>query len=235
VMGFAPAPQVERVVNYAHKNGLHNFAALIPEGAYGNLVAEAFRTAVERNGDNIISLEIYNPGHLDGLTAVKNLAAQRESIDALFLPAGGDDLVSIVGQLASVGFTPGKPRLIGTGLWDVADLGHKISFLDGGWFAAPDPNARRNFTTAYVKAYGSEPPRLVTLAYDATALAATLAKKGGRFDRTALTNPNGFAGVDGIFRLESAGLVERGLAVLEVTDVGGRVVDPAPVSFAVSP
>jgi len=34
-------------------------------------------------------------------------------------------------------------------------------------------------------------------------------KRGGAFDTAALTNPNGFAGLDGIFRLNYEGTVER--------------------------
>ena len=152
----------------------------------------------------------------------------------MLVAEGGEDLALIAGQLAGAGFNRKQIRLIGTGLWDTADIGH-IDFLDGGWYAAPDPRARQNFLKSYLKAYGQPPPRLVTLAYDATALAALLAKQGSRFDRAALTNPNGFAGVDGIFRLTEDGLVERGLAMLEVTPQGGRVIDSAPVTFASPP
>jgi hypothetical protein len=38
--------------------------------------------------------------------------------------------------------------------------------------------------------------------------------------------------VDGLFRLRPGGVAERGLAVLEVTPEGTRVLDPAPSSFA---
>jgi len=48
-----------------------------------------------------------------------------------------------------------------------------------------------------------------------------------------MTNPSGFEGLDGLFRLRANGLVERGLAVLEVAPTGARVVDPAPPSFDV--
>ena len=70
------------------------------------------------------------------------------------------------------------------------------------------------------------------LVMPATALVALLAKQGGHFDRAALTNPSGFAGVDGIFRLTQQGTVDRGLAVLEVNSGGSRVIDSAPATFA---
>jgi hypothetical protein len=44
--------------------------------------------------------------------------------------------------------------------------------------------------------------------------------------------PDGFAGVDGIFRFRPGGEVDRGLAVIEVTPEGTSVADPAPQSFA---
>jgi hypothetical protein len=47
-----------------------------------------------------------------------------------------------------------------------------------------------------------------------------------------LTNPSGFAGIDGVFRFRLEGTNERGLAVLRVTPSGGQVISPAPKSFA---
>ncbi len=111
-------------------------------------------------------------------------------------------------------------------------LARQSSLLVGGWYAAPDPAARQRFIDVYTTTYGQAPPRLATLAYDATALAAVLAKRGSQFDQVSLTNPNGFAGLDGVFRLTSRGLVERGLAVLEVGSDGAHVVDPAITTFA---
>ena len=49
-----------------------------------------------------------------------------------------------------------------------------------------------------------------------------------RFTEAALTDPNGFSGVDGIFRFRDDGSTDRGLAVLQVSATGFTVVDPAP-------
>ena len=231
VMGFAPGTQVDRIVAYAHTHGGHNFAAITPKGAYGDLVAETFRMAIGHNGDQLVDSETYDPTRRDSEVAVNAIAMKRDQIDTLFLPEGGADLSAIANQLTKAGFDSKHIHLIGTGLWDVPETG-RIEFLAGGWYAAPDPHARKNFVKAYTKTYGQEPPRLATLAYDATALAALIAKQGGHFDRAALTNPSGFAGMDGIFRLTSDGIVERGLAVLQVTSGGDHVVDPAPSNFS---
>jgi branched-chain amino acid transport system substrate-binding protein len=46
-----------------------------------------------------------------------------------------------------------------------------------------------------------------------------------------LTNPSGFAGIDGVFRFKPDGTNERGLAVRRVAAGGGQIVSPAPRSF----
>lgn len=223
VMGFAPAPQVDRIVSYAAAQGAKRFAALIPQGPYGVLVQRQFEMAVSKAGGTVVAVE--------GAHQVSAIAQRKNEIDALFLPLGGAELRRVAGQLSSVGFSKQRVKLLGTGLWDEADVGKGEPFLAGAVYAAPEPEKRAAFTAAYQQGYGQQPPRLATLAYDATALAAVLARSGGRFDRIAITNPSGFAGLDGIFRFAPDGHVERGLAVHELTPEGSKIVEPSPASF----
>ncbi|MBT7526485.1 MAG: hypothetical protein HN658_04225 [Rhodospirillales bacterium] len=51
------------------------------------------------------------------------------------------------------------------------------------------------------------------------------------FSANALTAANGFSGADGIFRLMTDGLVQRGLAVVEIRSRRFSVVSPAPLTF----
>ena len=62
---------------------------------------------------------------------------------------------------------------------------------------------------------------------------AALARTQGanRFSSETLTNPSGFAGIDGLFRFRSDGTNERGLAVMKVTTGGGVQVAGSPKSF----
>ena len=48
----------------------------------------------------------------------------------------------------------------------------------------------------------------------------------------ALTDPNGFYGRDGLFRLTSDGLADRKLAILRVDPTGVTVIDEPPRTFA---
>lgn len=153
------------------------------------------------------------------------------AFDALLIPDGGQRLLTLSPLLTYFKIDPSQVKIMGTGLWDEPVVASEQSLL-GGWFAAPEPGPRASFTRQYVDTYGYNPPRLATLAFDSAALAAVLARQGGgRYDFRTLTSPSGFAGVDGIFRFNTDGLIQRGLAVLEVTPDGAKVVDPAPTTF----
>ncbi len=151
---------------------------------------------------------------------------------AVLIAEGGQTLREVAALLPFFDVDPGPVRILGTGLWDEPGLGRELALV-GGWFAAPAPEARAGFEQRFADLYGQRPPRLATLAYDATAMAAALARTGDPrpYEPQDLTNPNGFAGIDGIFRLLPNGQTERGLAVIEVTRRGFLVIDPAPQTF----
>lgn len=154
--------------------------------------------------------------------------------DAVLLPAGGNEVLQLAPLLAFYDIDPGRVKLLGTWLWDDVSLGTEPTMV-GGWFAAPSPKARTDFVDRFKTAYGHEPDRLATLAYDSVALAAILARESAvgedAFALDALTTPNGFVGMDGIFRLRPSGEVQRGLAVLEIRRGGFRELEPAPETF----
>lgn len=159
--------------------------------------------------------------------------------DMVLLAAGGDQAIEIGGLLAHYDVDFRKIKLMGTGLFDDEDLGREAT-LAGAWYAAPPTSLRAKFERDYRDIYGESPVRVASLAYDATALAAILAITGVRergmpaFDQFSLTNSNGFSGIDGIFRFGTNGIVERGLAVLEVQRAERPVVAPAPETFMLS-
>jgi ABC-type branched-subunit amino acid transport system substrate-binding protein len=156
--------------------------------------------------------------------------------DAVLIAAGRENAIAISNLLSHYDLTPRRVKRLGTGLFDDPSLAGEIT-LNGAAFAAPSPQSREKFEVRYQEIYGTPAPRLASLAYDATALAAVLAHRGIQlygqpdFSTTAITNPNGFAGIDGIFRFLSNGTVERGLAILEFNS--GKIVeiDPAPTTF----
>ena len=182
------------------------------------------REELEKNDDEVSKLALKR---LENLQTIGDLP-----FDALLIADGGKRLQSVAALLPFYDIDPSKVRMLGTGQWDVPGLGAEPALL-GGWYAAPDPGARTAFDAQYQEAYGGAPVRLATLAYDATALAAVLARVEGGPDFSAATlmSPSGFDGRDGIFRFLSSGVAERGLAVMQVRQRDARVIQKAPATF----
>ena len=232
LMGFLPRQEIERVTAFARAKGVSRFAALAPRSPYGEIAVEALRAATQGDGASVERVDYYDPAQPDLTPVVKRFAAAGHDYDALLLPEGGARLRALAPLLPYYDIDPEKVHFLGTGLWDEPGLAAEPA-LSGGWYAAPPPAPRADFEKRFQDLYRRAPPRLSTLGYDATALAAVLARgeHGADFSPAALTNPSGFAGVDGIFRLRPDGLVQRGLAVLEIHRDGNVVIDPAPETF----
>lgn len=96
--------------------------------------------------------------------------------DSVLLPDFGDRLLSIAPLLPYYDVDPGRVRFLGSALWEDSRVTREPALI-GAWFPAPPPEARSDFARRFREVYGREPPRLATLAYDAVALAAVLARK----------------------------------------------------------
>ena len=235
LMSYLASDEVNRIVAYAAQTGKRRFAALIPDTAYGKTVEPAFRAAVAKAGGEVTSLERYPNDGSGMLTSanrvfqsIKDAEAANEPIDALFVPAGKDHLAQLGSLLAYSGIGSGRLKLLGTSAWDIPMIDRGDQLI-GGWFAASDPAGWTAFTDKYSKSFGTVPPRLATLAYDAMSMAITLSAgpQPGRYSVANLTRPQGFTGVDGPIRLTEAGLTQRSLAVLEIEKYRSVGIDPA--------
>ena len=157
-----------------------------------------------------------------------------EGYQAVLMPEQGTLLRALAPLLPYYNVDITRIKLLGVSAWNNPRLTREPA-LRGGWFAAPEPTITRNFEDRYAAAFGAPPPRLASLAYDATLLSARLGstqRRRNRFSVNAITDPNGYFGADGLFRLNRDGSVERGLAILEIQPGGIQVIDPAPRSFA---
>jgi ABC-type branched-subunit amino acid transport system substrate-binding protein len=229
LLSFLPESDVNRIIEYAASTGKRSFAAMLPDNAYGNVVEAAFKQAVGRRGGRVVAFEKYGA---DRATAARNVANALGTADALFLADDGDSVVTVADALTAAGAKLKNIQLLGTGLWDNPRVFASPN-LQAGLYAAPDPSGFRSFSTRYRAKFGAEPVRTATLAYDAVALVAALARTQGpqRFSPDVLTNPSGFAGIDGLFRFRADGTNERGLAVMRVAAGGGQPVAGSPKSF----
>jgi branched-chain amino acid transport system substrate-binding protein len=235
LLSFLPESDVERIIGYAATQGKKSFAALVPDNAYGTVVEGAFKAAVGRRNGRVVALEHYPLDRAQMQGPARTVAQAANRADAIFIPDGADAVPTVVQALISSGIDTKRVQLLGTGLWEDAQI-FSSPALEGAWYAGPDSTGFRNFSARYRTRFGQDPVRTATLAYDAVALVAALIKTQGqqRFSEDVLTNPSGFTGIDGLFRFKQDGTSQRGLAVLRVSPTGGQVISPPPKAFGAS-
>jgi branched-chain amino acid transport system substrate-binding protein len=233
LLSFLPESDVDRIIGYAATQGKRSFAALVPDNAYGTVVEAAFKSVVAKRGGRVVALERYPLDKSAMQGSVRNVAtAASKGADAIFIADSADGVATAVQTLTASGIDTKKMQLLGTGLWEDAQIFSNPA-LDGAWYAGPDSTGFRNFSGRYRTKYGQDPVRTASLAYDAVALVAALVKTQGkqRFATEVLTNSSGFTGIDGLFRFRPDGTNQRGLAVLRVSPTGGQIVSPPPKGF----
>ena len=222
ILGFLPESQVNRVLEYAGNKGLKRIALIAPNDAYGQAVASVFDKSLKQralNNGGILRFDGAQPS-AENITRFSG----SNTFDAVLIAANAAQASEISKSI------PSNVQRLGTGLWDQVNSS-QYPGLAGAWYAASSPKLRQRFETKYRETYGESAPRLASLAYDAAALAVVLTRQGQGFGQNALLNPNGFSGIDGIFRFQPNGLNERGLAVLQIGSGTARIIQESPTSF----
>ena len=226
LMGFTPRESIERVIGYARTKGVARFAALTPNGVYGRRAGEAMIDIVDQAGGRLVGMQSFDRDAASIRAAITRLSAQG-AYDAILIADSGR-VAALAAPLLR------GPKILGTELWATeGDLGRTPS-LRGAWYAAASDVMFNQLRTRYRARYGAGPYRLASLGYDSVLLAVRIAKDwriGRPFPERALRDPGGFAGVDGAFRFDGHGVVERSLEVREVTATGSTVLSPAPRGF----
>ncbi len=231
-------------VSTAFNQSIMKYGGLMMQSEYYDREPSAMFEPVKRLTDyngRIAALEmekrrLREQGDEASMAALKRLEDSQAwggvDFEAVLLPEEGNLLRSLAPLLPYYDVDPRQVKFLGTGLWDNPEIMREPSLV-GGWFAAPSPESREVFAVSYEQTFGAKPPRIASLAYDGVMLAATLSDnpRGQRFRQPDITNPNGFFGIDGLFRFFPDGRNERGLSIIEVTSTGFEVIQPAPQSF----
>jgi branched-chain amino acid transport system substrate-binding protein len=226
LMGFTPGESIDRVVGYARSRGMARFAALTPNGIYGERAGRAMRDVVEHSGGRLVGMQGYDRDAASLRAAVTRVSAQG-AYDAI--------LIADSGRIAAVAAPMLRgTKIMGTELWGTeGDLGRTPS-LRGAWYATASDVMFNQLRTRYRARYGANPYRLASLGYDSVLLAVRIGKDwrvGRAFPERLLRDPGGFVGVDGAFRFDGSNIVERALEVREVTAAGSTMLSPAPKGF----
>lgn len=232
VMGHIPEQSVRRTVEYARANGSNNFAALVPEGDYGQKSFDALNNALRDYGGNLVGSARYARGNTSIVSAAQRLRAAG-GYDTVLIADGARLATQAAGELKSAGAS--GTRLLGTELWSGESALTRSAAIDGALFSAVSDGRYRRFADSYEQRFGSKPYRVSTLGYDAVLLTLRIARDwrvGRDFPERELFDRGGFLGVDGAFRFGRNGVAERAWEVRQVRGNEIVAVSNAPATFA---
>jgi len=237
IFGLLPDQQVRRVANFAVDHGVTHISALLPSNPYGAATIKPLVDAVSDAGYSVRPISYYPDNSVDLGTPAKHLAKDihqaQEPVQALFIAEGGSRIAQLQRALTESKISGLNLQMIGSGAWENPEILRYPNFY-GGIFATASLARYDEFSSHFTERYSYVPDRRASLAYDAAALAATLALKptGPDFTIGTLTSPIGYIGpANGLFRLLPDGTNERGMAVIQITSRGFKTIDKAPDSF----
>jgi ABC-type branched-subunit amino acid transport system substrate-binding protein len=231
LVGVVPEQSIARTVAYAAAHGSKRYAAIVPEGEYGQRAANALGDRVAAVGGVLVDIERYPRGASTIVGAANRLQA-KGGYDTVLI-ADGSRLSAIgAAQLKKAGAA--LPRLLGTELWSGEEDVARAAALRGAWFSAVSDGRWGRFASSYKSRFGAQPYRIATLGYDAVLLTLRVAHDwtpGKNFPISELSDPGGFLGVDGAFRFGPDGVAQRTMEVRQVGAGTVTVVSPAPTGF----
>jgi ABC-type branched-subunit amino acid transport system substrate-binding protein len=228
VMGHIPEQSIARSVEYARDNGADSFAILAPDGDYGVRADAALRSALSEYGGNLVASENYTRSNTSVVSAAGRLK-QRGGFDTILIADGGANSIRGAEAVKSAGL-----RILGTERWSGDSALLRSSALRGALFSAVSDARYAGFVRSYQERFGGQPYRVATLGYDAVLLTLRAAREwrfGRPFPTDVLFQSGGFDGIDGPFRFQRNGVIQRSMEVRRVTNGDVEVVSAAPKGF----
>jgi ABC-type branched-subunit amino acid transport system substrate-binding protein len=231
LFSYTPQEDTRRIVEFALSRGSRSFLAFLPASAEGSLREGVLRQLAGSAGANVQVIR-YERSVTSIGDAVKASAGLLPAADTIYIPEGGEIPNAIVQTIRRNSIDIVGKQLIGSGAWE--SVVFKEAQLEGALYPGRDLSRFSDFASRYQAAYGTKPNVWAALGYDAVTLSTNIIRSSGpnAFTPQVLENPNGFIGINGIFRLRSDGTAQRGLAIYQVERSGGRLLIPAPTSFA---
>lgn len=239
ILGTSFQNIASRLVGFGQSRGMQNFAVVYPSGLEGETARDAVAAAASGRGANLVASQPYS-------LSVEGIQAAAGPIAGSLLSGGAQAVILTDGPTGGLGFISEALRnngvsalqaqFMGMQQWDTSAETLGLPSLQGGVFAAPDPNLVAAFRGRYRTAYGESPHELAGLAFDGihavgAMIAEARANGGSPFSTQRLTEPSGFAGAYGPFRLLPNGTSQRNLAIVEVRDGAAVTIERAARSF----
>lgn len=204
IAGFAPEPQIDKIISYAIGKGKFNFAIIAPNNQYGRAIADITKSTVKSRDGIIIASELYDASGKDLEKSVARAinafeissklidpktkkakkdvtitTSDRSYPQVIMIPESGKTLSKIAAIIKQLNKDEKDFQLIGSNQWDDISTLNDYNLV-GGLFASPENEKFRNFESAYYQLYNKFPPRIASIAYDSVAVIAELIDKKQR-------------------------------------------------------
>ena len=151
--------------------------------------------------------------------------------DMVLIPEKGAKLKSAVAMFGYYDVYTPDVKFLGTSIWENSTLNGESTII-GSWYPVISRSHSNYFVNKYNYVFNERPQALYSLGYDAVALANAISKQDTSNYGAIITNPDGYVGINGMFRLFENGRNQHSLDIVEVTKEGEKVVDQAPDRFA---
>lgn len=239
LLGLTFDSKARRVVSHAIARGQRDIAVIHSADPAGRSGLSAASNAIAQFGGQFAGAFPYELSPQGISTEAPNIARQVNASGAsavVLTDDPGAGLVFLTPVLASAGLSSKSVQFLGLTNWDTPAEAAATPSMQGGIFAAPDPSVYGQFVNRYTSTYGASPHNLAGLAYDGIAAVGAMvqsarASGGGALTRAQITDPTGFAGVNGVFRFRQDGGNDRGLALVQLRDGQPTVIGRAPRNF----
>ena len=244
---LTPQSQINAIVPYAvEKLGARRFVVLYPQGTYGQTFMKLFQDKLAAYGDQVVTVDAYNPGQTDFGDIIKKLisrygefvndprkageiARSRQedvpvNIDAVFIPDTYSTVGLIAPQLRFYGIE--NVLLLGTNLWHsehLMELARKYvqgALVPDAFYLTSKRKQVVDFINHYEKKYQEKPGFFEAVAYDTAMMIFQTADqpevKSRKEFRDGLLNIRNYNGVTGLTSFRTNGEADKKLYLFRV-------------------
>lgn len=217
-----------RLLAYARSQGRSRVLAIVPEGASGDVAANAVLRAANDTGVVYSGVSTY-PFSQEGVqTSASSIVRDinQTGSDIAIISANPAGALPLLAQsLGEENLNTSRTLVMGLARWDLPTSTLSLITLQNGLFALPNIQAATDFSNRFQE-FAGIPPQLVTsVSYDAMKVVTTQVLSGtsDAFSQARLTSTT-FKGASGDFRLSASGQTRRSLAIAQVEDGSYSVV-----------
>ncbi|MDB9761652.1 penicillin-binding protein activator [Alphaproteobacteria bacterium] len=211
VLGFSPQQQIKAIFKEIKNNAIKNIAIIVPNSFYGEISLQESRRQSTQYDINIHNIYFYDVLSNNFSELGKILHKEKnKKYKGLLIIASGKQLKEIAARAQFRGINPKEIKYFGLSGWNDPEVLNEPALI-GGHFIAPQQSSFEAFVSRYFKIYNSTPLEISGLGYDILALCAIALKQTESIPDFIdfLTNPSGYNGIFGFFRVDKNGEILR--------------------------